>query len=132
MGTITAGRPTDYGDHIVERTKEYIAHFQNGGVDSRINPIEVIPSMAGLSIFLGVARSTLYEWGKKYPIFSDTLNELQGTQEVLLLSNGLSGKFTAPIAKLALANHGYTDKVEQKIETKEVKSFSDMYGQPES
>lgn len=117
-----SGRPTLFDRSMIEKAKEYIWYFQLSEEDqearrgSRTNPIEVIPSAGGLARYLDVHRSTLYEWAKTNKEFSDTLDALQDIQEVLLLNNGLTGKFTAPIAKLALANHGYSDK--QEIDNK--------------
>lgn len=117
------GRPSLFDRSMIDKSKEYIWYFQlseedqEACKDGRVNPVEVIPSVGGLARYLDVHRSTLYEWAKTNKEFSDTLDALQDIQEVLLLNNGLTGKFTAPIAKLALANHGYSDKQEMDVKT---------------
>ena len=112
------GRPSLFNQGMIDRAKEYVAFFQLPEEerlnlrDTKINPVEEIPSAAGLALYLGVSKKTIYNWGDKNKEFLHTLEALQDTQEVLLLNNGLTGKFTSPISKLALANHGYSDKQE--------------------
>lgn len=103
------GRPTLYNGDMLENVKQYIKHFQNPD-NSKIKTIEVIPTVAGLAIFLGVSKRTLYNWSDSNPELLHTLEELQDTQESILVSNGLTGSFNANISKLVLANHGYSDK----------------------
>ncbi len=107
------GRPSLFNQEMIERAQEYVWFFQQPkSAEEMENDVEVIPSVAGLALYLGVARSTLYEWGKQNKDFSDTLASLQDVQEVSLLNGGLRGRFNAQISKLALANHGYSDKQE--------------------
>lgn len=103
-------RPTKYTKDTVEKAKAYLVDYQHDG--------SVIPSAAGLALYLGIRKSTLYEWAKDEDKqeFSDTLAELQQRQESILLANGLRGDFNAAITKLALANHGYSDKSEQTLQ----------------
>ncbi|WP_034855344.1 DNA-packaging protein [Ignatzschineria larvae DSM 13226] len=111
------GRPSLFSQEMVKKAREYVWLFQQSKTPEEIeNNVEVIPSVAGLALYLGVARSTLYEWGKQNKDFSDTLASLQDVQEVSLLNGGLRGRFNPTISKLALANHGYSDK--QEIDTK--------------
>ena len=42
--------------------------------------------------------------------FLDTLELIKSRQEVELINKGLKGEFNASIAKLMLANHGYSEK----------------------
>lgn len=128
------GRPTIFDRSMIDGAKEYVWFFQLSEEDreaqegSRINPVEVIPSVAGLALYLGVARSTLYEWEEINKEFSDTLGSLKAVQEVLLLNNGLTGKFTAPITKLALSNHGYSDKQDIKMTVDPLSALIDEIG----
>lgn len=85
-----------------------------------------LPSVAGLAVFLGVARSTVYAWkddetelGKQ---FSDILERILAEQEKRLVNNGLSGVYNANIAKLALGKHGYTDKTDVTSGDKPIQS----------
>ena len=92
---------------MLERAKAYAGgDFTSQG--------DQMPSIVGLAKYLGVARATLYKWcddGDK-PEFSDTLEFLEDEQERTLFNKGLTGDFNAAITKLALGNHGYSDKTE--------------------
>ena len=101
MAQSKTGRPTKYSDDMQEKAYQYVRNH-----DSRV------PTTAGLAIHLGVRRSTLYEWAKNVQEFSDTLEELQDRQEVLLVDGGLSGEFNSGITRVMMANHGYREKTE--------------------
>ena len=100
----TVGRPSKYNDELQDKADQYIYNFHEQG--------DVVPSQAGLCCWLGVSRSTLFEWSKEYPLFSSTLEAISVLQENLALNRSLDGKFNSTIAKLLLANHGYSDKQE--------------------
>lgn len=97
-------RPTDYSEKIIEKTKKYLSSYQESG--------DVIPSVAGLAIYLKVARSTIYDWASQEDKkeFSDILQDILSEQEKTLLNRGLKGDFNATIVKLALGKHGYKEQ----------------------
>lgn len=105
-----AGRPTKYSDEILEKTKRYLVDYDHDG--------SVIPSVAGLGLYLDVSKSVIYKWAAEEDKqeFMETLARIQQKQEALLLSNGLKGEFNSTITKLALANHGYSEKTEQTLQ----------------
>ena len=105
------GRPTCYSDDALKKTQEYIDNYEEHG--------HAIPSVAGLALILGVGRRTIYDWAKREENeeFSHTLEILNASQECTLLNKGLLGEFNSAITKLALGNHGYSDK--QQIEEDE-------------
>lgn len=98
------GRPTKYNEDVQAKAELYVLDFNKQG--------DVIPSQAGLCCWLGISRSTLFEWSKVYPDFSSTLEDIQSKQETMTLNKALVGEFNSTIAKLVLANHGYSDKQE--------------------
>ncbi len=103
------GRPLRYyEENINERSIEYITTFKDIVLGNATSA--VVPSIAGLSLYLKVSRETIYAWGEKYDEFSDTLGFLRATQEHELVNNGLNGLFSGVIARLMLANHGYHEK----------------------
>ncbi len=118
------GRPSLLNQELLQKAKEYIDRFSSSVVDKEEDAmrLEVIPSVAGLALHLGISRTTIYDWVKEegeceYKAeFSDTLERLKALQEAALINGGLQGRFNANIAKLALANHGYSDK--QEVDTK--------------
>ncbi len=100
------GRHTEFTDEIEQQALAYI----DGGyiaVDD-----QVIPSIVGLAIYLNVNKSTLYKWAEDgHGDFSNTLGHCQDMQHRILLNSGLTGDFNSVITKLALHNHGHSDKV---------------------
>lgn len=98
------GRPSKYNADLQALADSYIFNYPDQG--------DVIPSHAGLACWIGIAKSTLYEWAKIYPDFSDTLDAILVKQETVTLNKGLSGVFNPTISKLVLANHGYSEKIE--------------------
>ena len=101
-------RATEYSKDMQEKAETYLE-----------KNTRVIPSVAGLAVFLKVARSTVYKWAKDQPAFSDTLDEILANQELDALDGGLNGDFNPAISKLVLANHGYREKQESEITIKE-------------
>lgn len=98
-------RPTDYSEETISRAEDYLDNHAVYG--------DVVPSIAGLSLYLGVTRVTIYDWAKHEDKaeFSYTLSKISAKQESLLINGGLTGEFKSPIAKLMLANHGYHESV---------------------
>lgn len=104
-----SGRLTKYNDELVGKAKEYLTDYEYDG--------SVIPSIEGLSEYIDIARSTIYDWqnqeGKE--VFSDILEKILAKQAKLLINSGLKGDFNAAITKLALGKHGYHDKVDSSV-----------------
>lgn len=99
-------RPTKYTDDTIPQTLHYLANYDSEEVG------DAMPSVAGLAVFLGVSRSSIYEWADdpEKAQFSDILETLLAKQEQVLFNRALRGDFNASIAKLALGKHGYSDK----------------------
>lgn len=101
------GRPAAINDETIVKAKDYLygGYEKDGGV---------IPSVAGLACYLGIGRSTIYDYQKAYPKseFSDILEGIAAMQENKLLNGGLKGEFNATITKLMLTKHDYSDKVD--------------------
>ena len=104
-----AGRPTKYNKALVEKAANYLNVYETLG--------DVIPSIEGLSIYLDIRRSTIYDWenqeGKKE--FSDILRKINATQHQVLINKGLTSDFNSAITKLVLGKHGYHEKQQQEV-----------------
>ena len=103
IGMAKVGRPTKLTKATQKRADDYAA----GGF---VNAGDVVPSRAGLAVHLDVTRQTLTNWSKESDQFLATLDRINTTQEKMALSGGLIGDYNSVIAKLLLANHGYSDK----------------------
>lgn len=108
-------RPTNLTPELLVKCKLYLdgAWAEEG---------DVVPSIAGLAVFLGVTKVTLHEWKRKgvesansddVEQFSYYYEQCQVKQEQKLINCGLTGDFTPAIAKMLLAGHGHSDKIEQ-------------------
>jgi hypothetical protein len=104
---LPAGRPSKYTPELLEKAQEYA----DGVWERNGNPV---PSVVGLALHLGIAKSTCFQWaideGKEQ--FSDIVRQVEQKQEEILVSKGLTGDFTSPITKLMLTKHGYSDRQE--------------------
>jgi hypothetical protein len=110
---VSGGRPTDYTPELVAKAWEYA----NGGWEF---VGDLVPSVAGLACEIGVRRETCYAWAKdENKEFSNILAKIAEQQERKLLNGGLAGDFNAPITKMMLTKHGYSDKIEQEIAGKD-------------
>jgi len=78
-----------------------------------------VPTIAGLSRTIKVARSTIYKWiaDDVNESFSDIAGELLAEQEIRLVNQGLDGTYNASIAKLLLHKHNYHDKVDTAVDS---------------
>ena len=100
------GRPRTYKPEMVKKARNYI--------DQHLDFGDPVPTVAGLACVLGVVRETCHAWAKDEdkPEFSHILRELAQKQERVLIANGLMGEFNAPITKMMLTKHGYSDRLE--------------------
>ena len=105
------GRPRTYKPDMVEKARRYIANHEDFD--------DPVPTVAGLACVLGVVRDTCYQWAKDEdkPEFSDILDELAQKQERCLVRGGLMSEYNAPIAKMMLTKHGYSDRVDTDMTT---------------
>lgn len=98
------GEPQQLGEWRFDEVIDYIKNYKTYG--------DVIPSIAGLSVRLGVTRNALHKWRDRDEAFAELFDKLQAWQEVQLLNGGLRKELEASIVRLALGNHGYKEKKE--------------------
>jgi hypothetical protein len=108
---MAGGRPTEYSPDMLDRSRNYLVAAQDEVIAKDIIHVN-LPSVAGLALFLGVARNTIYEWAKTNAEFQDILEQILATQEKRLIERSLGDQYNSTIAKLMLTKHGYSDKQE--------------------
>ena len=101
------GRPTKYNEEIQAKADDYLTKWKE--------LTEAVPSVVGLSLYIDTPKSTMVDWGKKFPDFSYTLSKVQALQEHALVNKGLKNEINANIGKFMMYNHGYKEKTEQDL-----------------
>lgn len=105
------GRPTEYKKEYIKAVDSYLAENIDSYEENRFNVN--LPTIEGFAVFIGVNKSSLYEWAEKYPEFSNSLEKILHEQQKRLINSGLSGQYNSTIAKLILSsNHGMSEKNE--------------------
>lgn len=132
------GRPTKYKHEYIAKADEYLLTCVDEEYDwtksdgkagtSWERKVKVhLPTIEGFASFLDVNKTTLYEWAKNYPRFSNALTKITTEQAKRLLEKGLSGDYNPTIAKLILSsNHGMREKTDITTDGKELPT--PMYG----
>lgn len=129
---MSAGRPSEYKEEYIGKVDEYLSisvdqeteyHKTRGeksdGFD-RIIKVK-LPTVEGFAQFIGVNKTSLYEWEKIHPIFSNALDKIRTEQQKRLIDNGLSGDYNPVIAKLILsANHGMKERSDVTTNDKDI------------
>jgi len=101
-------RPTDYTQELLDKADDYIE-----------NCPDTVPTVVGLCLHIGIAKSTAYRWVEEgNEEFKDILDIVSSKQERQLISGGLTNEFNSAITKMMLTKHGYTDKTETDITSK--------------
>lgn len=96
------GRPSKYNEAMQAQADDYLMGWAEHG--------DAIPSRVGLCCYLGIDKTTSYDWEEKHPDFSHTCKAIEAMQEREALNKGITGVFNAQITKLVLSNHGYSEK----------------------
>lgn len=78
------GRPTKFDPQVLyPKIDEYLEECSREQTE--------LPTTEGLALKLGVNKSTLFEWDKKYPEFSNYLKKLADKQKNQLINDGMYG-----------------------------------------
>ncbi|TXH56086.1 MAG: hypothetical protein E6Q97_07280 [Desulfurellales bacterium] len=126
------GRPTTYKPEYVGKVFEYLQWCKDNpiviqektrttaerGMSDQVKEevSERPPSVAGLSVWLKMPRTTLQAWAERNDEFSAALEHLEGIQEQMLVEKGYSGAGNPRFNQFILsARHGYREKTEQDI-----------------
>lgn len=109
--TNLGGCPSKLDDALIAKAEEYIYDFRSND--------DIVPSVAGLACYLGVSRSSVYNYKDKSDRFLDIVERVELLQEKMLINGGLKGDFNAAITKLMMAKRGYSDKQETEVTGKD-------------
>lgn len=118
------GRPTTYREEMPDLVMEYLKTRQDvyedvpkcenpetGAITYTKRQKVSMPTLEGLSSFLGTTKTAMLSWEKQFPKFHCALEEVRRAQHDRLMDKGLSGEYNPTIAKLVLSsNHGYAEK----------------------
>ncbi len=78
------GRPTKYiPDIIYPKIEEYLSLCGRENTQ--------LPTVEGLALALDVNKTTIYEWDKDYPEFSNYLKKIANKQKEQLINDGMYG-----------------------------------------
>lgn len=117
---VTVGRPTDCTTEVVMKAMEYVSRTYPHEATK-----EVIPTIEGLSLHLGVARRTIYLWLEKDENveFIHIYDQLMSKQGKETLNGGLNGDFNPVMSRLVMTKHDYSDKQDITSNGKELKTI---------
>lgn len=127
---MVAWRPTKYTEDMIDKVEDYLAECVDEVYDyvksetewsrsrgrSREQKIKVkLPTIEWFALYLGVNKTSIYEWKEKNEEFSNALEKINQEQRKRLLDNGLNWTYNPMIAKLVLsANHGMKETTVQE------------------
>lgn len=100
---MAGGRPTEYSTEIPSKVEKYLTECAER---------KYIPTKEGLAVFLDVSRQSIYNWAAEIPEFFDIFERLMAKQADKLIQGGLDGSYNAPVTKMLLTKHDYSDKQE--------------------
>lgn len=124
------GRPSKYDEKYIDSVESYLNECQDeydefhktrgekSDTYDRLLKVR-LPTIEDFARYIGVNKTTLYEWESIHPEFSNALETIRVEQKQRLIENGLSGDYNPLIAKLVLsANHGMAEKTETDVTSK--------------
>ena len=106
MAKGAGGRPTDYTPEMLELCRDYID-----------NCPDAVPIIVGLCKHINRSSSIVYKWAKDEDKteFLDILDEIMDLQHLGLVNGGLKAEFSAPVTKMMMTKHGYSEKIDQTL-----------------
>lgn len=139
-GKNLGGRPTDYK---IEYCKDILEFFtlepyrsflkktitkKNGEVTKEFEERgNNCPFIGQFARDIGVSRSAITRWAKKYPEFQVALKEAKKLQEEHIATNGLNGSFNSSFSIFTLKNvAGWRDRTDPSVVIEDHKHFTSI------
>jgi hypothetical protein len=109
------GRPRKY--ETLAEFKEIVRGYINYIRDANVDGVKLIPDIEGLCAFMGIDRSTLFEWERsRDPAYSNAIKSVKNQMAFFKKQLALKGKIPAlTFATDFNNNHGYTQKQEVTV-----------------
>ena len=110
---LPGGRPTLYDPKYcteivayfdVEPYREVQRENKNGQV-TFVKEANELPTLAGFAAKLGIARETLFHWGKAHPNFFNAVTRAKAMGERILVTNALLGLYNPQFAVFVAKNY---------------------------
>lgn len=110
---MAGGRPTKYTPELMNEAWSYLENYKEEG--------DLVPTVVGLALDIGISEDTAYEWAKHEDKaeFSELLTRIKNTQQRGLVNGGLGGTLNPAITKMMMTKHGYSDKQEVDMSSKD-------------
>lgn len=116
---MAGGRPREYKTEYIELIDDYLNDCEDTFDKEKNEYMVKLPTVEGFALFVGHNKTTIYEWCKEYPEFSNAIDKIKENQLNKLINKGLSGKYNPTIAKLLLSgNHNIREKTETDVTSK--------------
>lgn len=115
---MAGGRPREYKTEYISLVDDYLSDCEDTFDKDKNEYMVKLPTVEGFALFVGHNKTTIYEWCKEYPEFSNAIDKIKENQLNKLINKGLSGKYNSTIAKLLLSgNHNIREKSETDLTT---------------
>lgn len=113
------GQPTKYKEEYAEDIIEFFLKYKRYEVDEETGKKSPLtpPTFSGYAVHLGVCRDTLMDWRERHPEFNKAYKAAKVIQERHIVENSMEGVAPTAFAIFMMKNnHGWTDKIEQKVD----------------
>jgi len=122
------GRPTKYDPEFINKADDYLELHTDEETEQEKKEgwvtygVKVkLPTIDGFARYIGVVKSTMYDWAKDHPEFSNALESIRVEQKERLINMGLAGDYNSTITKLILSsNHGMAERKDITTKGKEL------------
>ena len=100
----SSGYQPEYCQQVIDyfTVEPYKRHTDEQGKETGFPPL--LPTVEGFADSLGVLKSTVCQWAKKYPDFAHALSLARQKQHLFMIYAGLAGIYPAPFLLFLMNN----------------------------